>query len=143
MDALGETFKRGIIFRDEHWLTTQEYAAWTSIPFVSECGLGIILSKAIMANKPTPTCGEHHISKEWRPATFEYSEGGISVRVPNVYAWVCPSNGEASFTPETMDELVITARELLETARRARQRRSVLTEYVVSVGEPVTASRPT
>jgi YgiT-type zinc finger domain-containing protein len=95
-----------------------------------------------MATKPVPICGEHHIPKEWRPSTFEYHEGNISVRVPNVYAWVCPVNGEASFTAETVDELIVTARELLETAKRARQRRSVLTEYVVSVGEPVAANSP-
>jgi hypothetical protein len=81
----------------------------------------------------TPTCKEHHTLKEWRPTTFEYQEEGISVRVPNVYAWVCPGDGEALFTPETVDEIITTVRELLESAKRAR--RSVLTEYIVSVGE--------
>jgi YgiT-type zinc finger domain-containing protein len=95
-----------------------------------------------MATKPTPICGEHRIPKEWRLITFEYNDEGISIRVPNVYAWVCPVNGEASFTPETVDELIVTARELLETARRARQRRSVLTEYIVSVGQPPTLRSP-
>jgi YgiT-type zinc finger domain-containing protein len=89
-----------------------------------------------MATIPIPICGEHRVSKEWRPVTFEYSEEGIFIRVPNIYAWVCPVNGEASFTPDTVDELVLTARELLETAKRARQRRSALTEYIVSVGQP-------
>jgi len=92
-----------------------------------------------MMTRPVPICGEHHVAKEWRASTFEYTDGGISVRVPNVYAWVCPISGEASFTPETVDELIVTTRELLETARRARQRRSVLTEYVVSVDGPVMA----
>jgi RNA polymerase subunit RPABC4/transcription elongation factor Spt4 len=87
-----------------------------------------------MATKSIPICGEHQIPKEWRPTTFEYSDEGISIRVPNVYAWGCPINGEASFTPETVDELIVTVRELLETAKRARVRRSVLTEYIVSVG---------
>ncbi|OLE53105.1 MAG: hypothetical protein AUG51_14985 [Acidobacteria bacterium 13_1_20CM_3_53_8] len=82
-----------------------------------------------------PTCGEHQTLKEWRPTTFEYREEGISVRVPNVYAWVCPEDGEASFTPEIVDEIIVTVRELLESAKRARARRSVLTEYIVSVGE--------
>ena len=82
-----------------------------------------------------PTCGEHHTFKEWQPTTFEYREEGISVRVPNVYAWVCPEDGEASFTPEIVDEIIVTVRELLESAKRARERRSVLTEYIVSVGE--------
>ena len=82
-----------------------------------------------------PTCGAHQRLKEWRPTTFEYREEGISVRVPNVYAWVCPEDGEASFTPEIVDEIIITVRELLESAKRARERRSVLTEYIVSVGE--------
>ena len=64
---------------------------------------------------------------------FEYGEGGITIRVPNVYAWVCPRDGEASFTPETVDELIATVRELLESARRARERRSMFTESIVSV----------
>ena len=54
--------------------------------------------------------------------------------MPNVYAWVCPEDGEASFTPETIDELIVTVRELIETAKRAKERRSSLTEYVVAVG---------
>lgn len=72
--------------------------------------------------------------KEWRPTTFEYGEDGISIRVPNVHAWVCPQDGEASFTAETVDELIVTVRELIEPAKRARERRSMLTEYIVSVG---------
>jgi len=95
-----------------------------------------------MTKKPIPICGEHHIQKEWRTTTFEYSDEGISIRIPNVYAWVCPVNGEASFTSETVDELIVTARELIETAKRARERRSVLTEYIVSVGQPYPLERP-
>jgi len=88
----------------------------------------------IMITKPIPTCGEHHTPKEWRLTTFEYTDDGITIRVPNIYAWVCPVNGEASFTPETVDELIATVGDLLEIAKRARQRRSALTEYIVSVG---------
>jgi YgiT-type zinc finger domain-containing protein len=87
-----------------------------------------------MTPKPTPICGQHKTPKEWRKTTFEYNDEGISVRVPNVDAWVCPEDGEASFTPETVDELIITVRELIETAKRAKERRSLLTEYVVAVG---------
>jgi len=87
-----------------------------------------------MTTKPIPICGQHHRPKEWRPTVFEYSDKGVSVRVPNVYAWVCPEDGEASFAPETADELIVTVRELIETAKRARERRSSLTEYVVAVG---------
>jgi YgiT-type zinc finger domain-containing protein len=79
-------------------------------------------------------CAEHHVTKEWRATTFEYSENGISIRIPNVNAWVCPQDGEASFPPETVDQLIATARELIETAKHARARRPVLTEYIVSVG---------
>jgi hypothetical protein len=43
-------------------------------------------------------------------------------------------DGEASFTPDTVDELLATVRELLAAAQRAKARRSVLTEYWVSVG---------
>ena len=78
-------------------------------------------------------CGDHHIEKEWRLTTFDYQEEGITIRVPNLYAWVCPVDGEASFIPETVDELLLTIRELLTTAKRARERRSELTEYIVSV----------
>jgi len=89
-----------------------------------------------MTDNYAPICGEHHTLKEWRSATFEYEDEGISIQVPNVYAWVCPIDGEASFTPETVDELLVTVRELIETAKRARERRSELTQYVVSVGAP-------
>jgi YgiT-type zinc finger domain-containing protein len=87
-----------------------------------------------MTAKPIPVCGKHHVQKEWRLTTFEYNEEDVTVRVPNVYAWVCPESGKASFTPDTVDELITTVRELVEIARRARNRRSVLTEYTVSVG---------
>ena len=86
-----------------------------------------------MSTKPIPMCGDHHIEKEWRLTTFDYQEEGITIRVPNLYAWVCPVDGEASFIPETVDELLLTIRELLTTAKRARERRSELTEYIVSV----------
>jgi len=81
-----------------------------------------------------PTCSTHQVNQEWRLTTFEYQEGDITIRVPHIYAWVCPLDGEASFTPETVDDLIATIRELLEIAIRARQRRSGLTEYMVSVG---------
>jgi hypothetical protein len=84
--------------------------------------------------KPTPICGEHQVPKEWRETTFEYKENRISVRVPGVYAWVCPVDGEASFLPDTVDELIATVRELKETAERAQKRRSQFTEFFVSVG---------
>ncbi len=89
--------------------------------------------EVIMTNEFVPVCGEHHISKEWRPTTFEYGEDGVSIRVPNIYAWVCPQDGEASFTPETVDQLIDTVRELIEPAKHARGRRSLPTEYIVSV----------
>ena len=86
-----------------------------------------------MTNKPAPICGEHKIEKKWKPITFEYNEDGINIEIPNVYAWVCPESGEASFTPDTVDELIATVRELIAIAKRARKRRPVLTEYIVSV----------
>jgi len=87
-----------------------------------------------MTTKPIPICGKHHVQKEWRTTTFEYSDEGITVRVPSVHAWVCPESGEASFTPDTVDELITTVRELIDIARRARTRRPMLTEYIVSIG---------
>lgn len=90
--------------------------------------------KINMNQQPVPTCGDSaHTPKEWKPVTFEYAEDGISVRVPNVYAWVSPLDGEISFTPDTFDELYSTVHELIETAKRAQQRHSHFTEYVVSI----------
>lgn len=86
-----------------------------------------------MTTRPVPVCGEHQVEKEWRATTFEYSDDGIRVQVPNVPAWVCPRDGEASFTPEVVDELIATVRELVATAKRARERRAVFTEYIVAV----------
>ena len=86
-----------------------------------------------MTQKSPPICGQHNIKKEWRQTVFSYNEDGISIRIPNVYAWVCPVDGEASFTPETADELITALREFIDAAKRAKERRSVLTEYVVAV----------
>jgi YgiT-type zinc finger domain-containing protein len=86
-----------------------------------------------MTSQSVPVCGEHQVAKEWRPTTFEYGEDGVSIRVPNIFAWVCPQDGEASFTPETVDQLIDTVRELIEPAKHARGRRSLPTEYIVSV----------
>jgi hypothetical protein len=86
-----------------------------------------------MKSNSKPMCVEHRQSKQWQPTTFEYVEDGVTVRIPNVYAWICPENGEASFTPETVDELILTVRDLLETAKRAKMRRSAPTEFIVTV----------
>jgi YgiT-type zinc finger domain-containing protein len=87
-----------------------------------------------LSNESVPVCGEHQVAKEWRPTTFEYGEDGVSIRVPNIYAWVCPQGGEASFTPETTDELIVTVSEMIEPAKHARERRSMPTENIVSTG---------
>ncbi len=86
-----------------------------------------------MTPKLSPFCGQHNTNKEWRQTEFTYNEDGISIRIPNVYAWVCPEDDEASFTPETADELIVALRGVVDAAKRARERRSVLTEYVVAV----------
>ena len=87
-----------------------------------------------MRPKPTPICTQHDTEKVWQPTVFEYSEDGISVQVQNVWAWVCPEDGEASFTPETGDALIDTVRELIDTAKRAKRRSPALTDYAVAVG---------
>jgi len=33
-----------------------------------------------------------------------------------IYAWICPESGEASFTPETTDEIIILHRRISELA---------------------------
>ena len=86
-----------------------------------------------MTLKEPPICRDHKKRKEWQQTVFCYNEDGISIQIPNVYAWVCPVDGEASFTPETADELIVALREFVDAAKRAKERRSVLTEYVVAV----------
>jgi YgiT-type zinc finger domain-containing protein len=86
-----------------------------------------------MKNNHQPFCREHGQPKDWSLTTFEYEEDGISVRIPNIYAWVCPENGEASFTPEAVDELLLTIRDLLETAKKAKARRAKTTQFIVTV----------
>ena len=88
-----------------------------------------------MNSKAVPICNEHQEDKKWGTTTFEYTDEGITIQVPNVPAWICPHDGEASFTPRTVDELILTVRELMETAKKARERRSVFTEYLVAVSQ--------
>ena len=66
-----------------------------------------------MIPKIVPICSQHNTVKEWRQTVFTYNKDGISVQIPNVYAWVCPEDGEASFTPETADELIVALANLL------------------------------
>ncbi len=87
-----------------------------------------------MTSKPIPICAQHNTERVWKQTVFEYNEDGISVRVQNVWAWVCPEDGEATFTPETVDALIVTVRELVDTAKRAKERSPALTEYAVAVG---------
>ena len=35
-----------------------------------------------------PNCKSHKTVKNWQPKTFEYEEG-VSVRVPDIYAFGC------------------------------------------------------
>jgi YgiT-type zinc finger domain-containing protein len=70
---------------------------------------------------------------EWATTTFEYSQGGVTVRVPGVPAWVCPHGDDVSFTPEVTDQLILTVRELVEAAKRAQQRRPQFRQYIVQV----------
>jgi RNA polymerase subunit RPABC4/transcription elongation factor Spt4 len=92
-----------------------------------------------MNTRPAPICGQHKTSKEWKPTTFEYSEDGITVRVVDIDAWVCPVDGEASFTPMTADELHQTVRESLEAAKQMKARQPASLPFVVTVtlGEQV------
>jgi len=115
-------------------LTDKEQAqleSWYEYHDNLECEILGVMADNVVDENQTP--------KEWEPVTFKYSEDEISVSVPNVYAWVNPLDGDISFTPDTVDELITTVRELIETAKRAQQRRPLFTEYVVSVGLPVPA----
>jgi hypothetical protein len=86
-----------------------------------------------MENKPAPICRQHRKPREWKQTTFEYNEDGIAVSVSGIYAWVCPDDGDASFTPEIVDELLTTVRDLIESAKQAKARRSMLSEHLVSI----------
>jgi RNA polymerase subunit RPABC4/transcription elongation factor Spt4 len=79
-------------------------------------------------------CTQHNTEKVWQQTVFEYSEDGVSVQVQNVWAWVCPEDGEPSFTPETVDALIVTIRELVDIGKRAKKRQPALTEYAIAVG---------
>ncbi|MBE7471323.1 MAG: hypothetical protein HS114_19465 [Anaerolineales bacterium] len=46
--------------------------------------------------KSVSICGEHQIQKEWRPTTFEYSDEGISIRVPNIVSVENQPKGKAA-----------------------------------------------
>ncbi len=85
-------------------------------------------------NNPIPICTQHKKEKVWSQTVFEYTEDDISVRIENVWAWVCPEDGDPSFTPETMDALIDTVKELIETAKRAKKRSPALTNYAIAVG---------
>ena len=87
-----------------------------------------------MISKPSLICSQHNTEKVWQQTVFEYSEDGVSVQVQNVWAWVCPKDGEPSFTPETVDALIVTTRELVELTKRAKKRQPALTEYTVAIG---------
>ncbi len=69
-----------------------------------------------MSIQLVPICGEHKKPKEWRLTTFEYVDD------------------EDSFTTDIVDELIPTVRELVEMARKARERGPVLTEYTIAIG---------
>jgi hypothetical protein len=85
-----------------------------------------------------PVCSKHNVPKQWRLTSFVYDDEGISVCVPGVFGWVCPEGDEeTAFPPETVDELITTVSELAAAARRSRERRSNLTQYVISVGSGV------
>ncbi|HEV7475223.1 MAG TPA: hypothetical protein VGN90_14315 [Pyrinomonadaceae bacterium] len=74
-----------------------------------------------MDYETVPFCGKHCVSREWRQTVYQHDEDGISVKVPNVHAWVCPADNEPYFAPETVDELTETVREMIERAKRSRQ----------------------
>ena len=78
-----------------------------------------------------PHCSEHGVFMEWGTTTFEYEDDGIVIRIPDVPAWVCPLDGEVSFTPEVTDELIATVRELMALAKRARQQQPQLRGYLM------------
>ena len=89
--------------------------------------------KVMNMNKPTPACSECNTKMQWGKTVFEYRDDGIQISIPDVPAWVCPTCGEASFTPKTTDQLIETLRELVATAKRARRRQPLLREYLVKV----------
>lgn len=69
----------------------------------------------------------------WGQTDFVYRDDGIEITIPNVPAWLCKSNHEPLFTPDTTDQLIDTLKELVATAQRARKREPMLHQYVVRV----------
>lgn len=88
-----------------------------------------------MNHETVPFCGKHRMSREWRASVYQHEEDGISVKVPDVHAWVCPGDGDAYFAPETVKELGSTIRELIEQEKQARERQSAPTEHLVQNGQ--------
>jgi hypothetical protein len=68
------------------------------------------------------------MSREWRQTVYQYDEDGISIKVPNVHAWVCPADDEPYFAPETVHELSGTVREMIERAKHARRQQAKPTD---------------
>ncbi len=77
-----------------------------------------------MTYETVPFCGKHRMSREWRSTVYQVDADGVSVKVPDVQAWVCPADGEAYFAPETVNELSGKVRELIESAKHAREHQS-------------------
>lgn len=77
-----------------------------------------------MTYETVPFCGKHRMSREWLRTDYEYEQDGISVKVPNVHAWVCPADGDPYFAPETVAELSSTVREMIESAKHGHEGRS-------------------
>ena len=74
-----------------------------------------------MVSKPSSTCSQHKKEKVWQQTVFEYGEESVSVQVQNAWAWVCPEDGEPSFTPERVNVLIVTTRELVDIAECAKK----------------------
>lgn len=70
-----------------------------------------------MKNTHVPICEKHNIPKEWRPATFEYSDKESTIHDPNVHAWMCPRGCEVLLVP-TLCVGILSGRSAFNAAER-------------------------
>lgn len=73
------------------------------------------------------------IKKRWRKTDADFPDDGLVIIISGVPAWVCPQCGDTSFTPEVMDMLIHTFRELSSAAKDAHTRKPKVKELVVRV----------
>ncbi len=71
----------------------------------------------------------------WQQTVFEYSEDRVFIQVQGVWAWVCPEDGELSFTHGTVDALIGAIRGLVNNVNITYFKRAIFFFSAHSRGE--------